>query len=354
MATFRKRGNSWEAQVRRVGFPPVTKSFRNKKTAEAWARQIEQELERTGVLVDRRRLRAATLMDICVRYEGEVSVRKRARDREHYFLRSICRSPLATISLETLSAEHIAAYRDLRLRTLKPASVCRELALLRHVVEIARREWGYPLPSNPVKDVRLPRLPTHRTRRLENNELDRILAVAAQLRNNLAAPLITLAVETGMRRGELLDAKWSNLNEKDATLFLPTTKNGHSRHVPLSPLALAALNRLPRTCDRIIPMTANAVRLMWERLLRRAEVHDLHFHDLRHEAISRFFEIGLSIAEVAAVSGHRDFRMLFRYTHPRPAHIARKLKLGVNNGRSEALQYQTRVPHPEAESTPGD
>lgn len=325
MASIRKRGEAWEVQIRRQGLPSTTKTFQSRKTAETWARQTEQEIERTGVVVDRTPLRTTTLHDLCARYEREVSSTKRAGDRDVYFFRNIVRSPLGRLALDAIRPDNVAAYRDARLKAVGPASVCRELALLRHVLEVARKEWGYPFVSNPVKDVRFPRLPAHRTRRPTSEELDRILAVAGKYPNRLITPLIVLALETGMRRGELLSARWDGLSLRDATIHLPITKNGFPRLVPLSPIALATISALPRSGDRILPITDNAARLAWGRIVKRAGVSDLHFHDLRHEAISRFFELGLSITEVATVSGHRDFRMLFRYTHPRASEIAQKL-----------------------------
>ncbi|MCB8819547.1 site-specific integrase [Microvirga rosea] len=137
--------------------------------------------------------------------------------------------------------------------------------------------------------------------------------------------LIALAIETGMRRGELLSILWRDLDEAARTLTLRTTKNGHPRTIPLTAEALRVLGEIPRTTERVFPVTPNAVRLAWERLVTRAGVGDLRLHDLRHEAISRFFEMGLSVPEVALISGHRDPRMLFRYTHPRPEDIAQKL-----------------------------
>ncbi len=138
--------------------------------------------------------------------------------------------------------------------------------------------------------------------------------------------MIRLAVETGMRRGELLAIRWADVNLPARRLQLRVTKNGRSRTVPLSPAAVQVLAGLPRRGDAVIPVTANAFRLAWERLKRRAGVRDLRFHDLRHEAISRFFEKGLSLPEVALISGHRDPRMLLRYTHPRAEEIAQKLR----------------------------
>ena len=121
--------------------------------------------------------------------------------------------------------------------------------------------------------------------------------------------IIEIAIETGMRRGEILNIKKEHI--KADTLLIPITKNGHQRTIPLTERAKYILNKskLP------FPMSANAVRLAWERLKNKANIKDLHFHDLRHEAISRFFEKGLSIPEVALISGHKDVRMLFRYTH---------------------------------------
>ena len=128
-----------------------------------------------------------------------------------------------------------------------------------------------------------------------------------------------------MRRSELLAMEWVDLNLGARTIRLTKTKNGHPRTVPLSSIAVRLLMDVPRTEARVFPITANAFRLAWERVRRRAGVAGLRFHDLRHEAVSRFFEKGLTMPEVAAISGHRDPRMLMRYTHPRPEAIADKL-----------------------------
>ncbi len=144
-------------------------------------------------------------------------------------------------------------------------------------------------------------------------------------RNKLLEPIIQFAIETGMRRGELLNIRWSDVDLDRHTLHIPETKNGHPRTVPLSPEAIQVLGSVARDDERVFPTTPNALRLAWKRLTKRAGVNDLHFHDLRHEAISRFFERGLTIPEVALISGHRDFRQLFRYTHLRAEDVAKKL-----------------------------
>jgi len=128
-----------------------------------------------------------------------------------------------------------------------------------------------------------------------------------------------------MRRGELLAMEWKHVDLERCTVLLPRTKNGHARTVPLSPVAGHVLNELPRTDARCLPISANAVRLAFDRLRKRAEINDLRLHDLRHECVSRLVERGLSIAEVQMVSGHRDVSMLLRYTHLQTDDIVAKL-----------------------------
>ena len=109
-----------------------------------------------------------------------------------------------------------------------------------------------------------------------------------------------------MRRGEILAIKWDDVNLPKRWLLIPFSKNGHSRRIPLSNRAVEILEAREQTDARVFPIAANALRLSWKRLIKRAGISDLHFHDLRHEAISRFFELGLTVPEVAAISGHRD------------------------------------------------
>lgn len=328
MPTLRKRGDSWQAQIRRDGAKPISRSFRLKADALAWARQTEAEIERAGFSTDRRQLRALTVGDLLCRYLDTITPHKRSAPIETFRIGVILREKLAEVSLASLRPSHIAEHRDNRLRRVKPETVRKDLALLRHLFEIARREWGLPLADNPAAEVRKPQPPQARARRLDPGEQEKLQRALATCRNPCLRALMTLALETGMRRGELLAARWEHLDMERRTLLLPLTKNGHAREVPLSPIAVALLDQLRASGaegGRILDTTASAVRQAWVRLTRRAKIANLHFHDLRHEAISRLFEKGLSIPEVAVVSGHRDFRMLQRYTHLRAEDIAAKL-----------------------------
>jgi len=211
------------------------------------------------------------------------------------------------------------------LKVVKPASVRRELVVLRHVFEVARTEWGMPIHTNPVHQIKLPNDSKPRERRLEDGDNARLADALSSKSAWYLRPLVALAIETGMRRGELLSIRWKDVDLTAPTIRILKTKNGHPRTIPLTPKAVEILASLERRDERVFPVTPNAVRLAWERLRRRAGLEDLRLHDLRHEAVSRFFEYGLTVPEVALISGHRDPRMLSRYTHLRPEKVAEKL-----------------------------
>ena len=181
--------------------------------------------------------------------------------------------------------------------------------------------------ANPVDRVKMPPSSPARNRRLESGEFDRLEEAAKLTKNPHIWPVIVFAIETGMRRGEILGLRWEHVDLDRRIAFLPLTKNGSSREVPLSTKAVEVLARQRQRNDTPspFPVTPNGFRLAWDRLRSRAGLSDLRFHDLRHEAISRFFELGLNIPEVAVISGHKDPRMLFRYTHLRAVDLVNRL-----------------------------
>lgn len=326
MATYRKRGNKWQVQIRRTGHQLLTKTFTLKADAEAWVREKDAELDRRSLSVDIKALERITLANLMRRYRDTVTPGKRGCDVETIRLNALLRHRVVALRLSDLSATRFNQYRDERLRVVGAGTVLRELNLIQSIIETARKEWGIPLVANPLASVRKPQAPKARDRRLEEGELQALLAGCAKCRNKTLAPMITLAVETGMRRGELLNIRWSDVNLGERTLHIPKTKNGHPRTIPLTPLAVETLRKLKaKENPSPLPMSVDSFKMAWRRLVARTKIADLRFHDLRHEAVSRFFEMGLSIPEVALISGHRDPRMLFRYTHLRADELAAKL-----------------------------
>lgn len=272
--------------------------------------------------------RRITFRDVIERYLREVAPSKRGGRIEEYHLRRIRRHPITDKSVRRLKPADLGAYRDLRLTEIGPGTVRKEFGILAVILERARREWGL-LETNPVRDVRLPPMPRPRTRRLEArfNEPERLFAACLASENPYLLPIVELALETAMRRGELLSLVWEHVDLERRTALLPETKNGHARVVPLSSKAMTVLNGLiPRPTGPVFPdVTSEAIKRAFIRAARRAGLEDFRFHDLRHEATTRLFEKGLAMMEVASITGHRDPRKLRGYTHLAAEALAKKL-----------------------------
>ncbi|SEF13113.1 Site-specific recombinase XerD [Burkholderia sp. WP9] len=326
MASIRKRSNKWQARVCRAGYPAETKSFNVRADAERWARSVETETDR-GSFVSRSEAEANTLEDIIERYITDVCPTRRSGADEISRLRATCRTKLAKLSMAALTPKAVAAYRDERLKKVKPATVIRELAYLSAIINHARRELDINI-ANPVSLIRKPPSPQGRDRVLTDDEETRLLATLAPTgrRNTWLLPATILSLETAMRRGELIELRWSNVNLDAQTAYLPITKNGTARTVPLSKKAVSILADLPRSINgRVIPVKGNTLHAAFRKACKRANIADFHWHDLRHTAITRLARKLPNLIELAVVSGHRNLGMLKRYYHPSATELARKL-----------------------------
>ncbi len=327
MATILKRNGKFQVQVRRKGFPVTCRTFHLRSDAIEWARHMETKADRGDLPTSRKALDVIKLRDILNRYLTEVTALKRSADNEAALLKAFLRQPLADLALSKLTTSHFQIYREKRLKKVKNGTANREMSIIKHALDLAEREWGVPIAVNPITKLKKLKVSNARTRRLNDEEYQVLIGNIECCRNPHLISLIKFAVETGMRRGEMLRIEWPDINFQAKTLHIPITKNGHSRVIPLTSKAVQILSALftSDNAQRPFPISDNAAKLCWQRLLKRCKIDDLHFHDLRHEAISRFFEKGLSVPEVALISGHRDFRMLFRYTHMNAESIAKKL-----------------------------
>ena len=326
MATFRFRSNRWQARVRRLGQPDETRSFLTHQEAERWARSVESEMDR-GSYVSHTEAQRTTLADLIQRYMAEVLPSMKGAPEDSIRLRAICRRPICKNSIAALTPTKIAAYRDLRLTEVAPGTVVRELAYLSSIINHGRREWGIHA-NNPVALVRKPAQPKGRERVLTSAERLRLLAELQPTgrRNVWMLSVVVLALETGMRRSELLALRWGDINLDRRTATLHMTKNGESRVVPLSTSAVQTLETMPRSiCGAVFPITACALAANFDKAVERAKLPDLHFHDLRHTAITHMATKLPNLIELAAVSGHKSLKMLQRYYHPDVGDLARKL-----------------------------
>ncbi|RWQ35752.1 MAG: site-specific integrase [Mesorhizobium sp.] len=337
MATLRKRNGRWQVQVRRQGFPIQSRSFLSKADANEWARTIERQHDRHELGPDRKALKSMTLFDLVTRYRDEVVPKKKGCAVETILLNRFLRYPICQKTLFDLSTADFAAYRDQRLgepkhrsdKPVTPKSLKRELSPLSHMFRHAVVEWEIPV-RNPLEGLKLRVVDNKRERRLRAGELERLLEAAKKGRNKLVAPIILFAVETAMRRGEILSIQFRHVDFERLSLVIPESKSGYSRLIPLTKQATSILEAVwaedVKPTDFAFPVTPIAMRLQWDRLTKRAGIDGLNFHDLRHEAISRLFELGLTIPEVASISGHRTLAQLMRYSHASQDAVRLKLQ----------------------------
>jgi integrase len=324
VATFRKRNGKWQVIVRHKSIGTVSRSFIAKTQAIKWGLEQEERIER-GIFGCIEPSEVA-LSELLQRYSKEITPAKRGAAIERYRLRRLINDPISRCSIDQLTSQLLASFRDKRLKDGQRACQL-DLILIRHCLRIAISEWGLRLSVNPVDQIKKPPSPRPRERRLNDGEYKRLEEASTLTHNPHIWPVVIFAIETGMRRSEILSLTWDNISLEQQLAYLCLTKNGTSRAVPLSKKAVDVLRGQGSRQDTPtpFPVNANALRLAWERLRKRADLCDLRFHDLRHEAISRFFELGLSVPEVAVISGHKDARMLFRYTHLKAGNIIAKL-----------------------------
>ena len=360
MAQITKRGDlQWRARVRVNGYPDQSRTFMYRDDAEKWARATERELETAG-FVDRREAEKTTLRSVLERYSREVTPSKKSAEIEAVKIGVLLRDKALTgLKMSAISSSAIAAWRDRRSVDVGASTIIRELGILSAVLNHARREWGIHV-ENPIRYVKRPPAPRARDRRMTAEEEAYLLAeltVEGDRTRSLAGtfnksgpqnpwlvPVIRMAIETAMRRGELLALSWENVDLKRCVAHLSETKNGDARDVPLSSHAVGILKSLPRNiAGPVFPTTADAIKCGYRRALKRARakyvddckeagtrpspkfLHDLRVHDMRHEATSRLATKLPNLIELAAVTGHRDLRMLKRYYHPRAEDLAKKL-----------------------------
>jgi hypothetical protein len=183
MATIRKRGDRWHVQVRRKGSPSVTRSFLKKSDAQTWARHTESIVDKHGLPPDRAVLDQVTIAELFIRYRDEVIPNKRGQRNGTLTINAFLRHALAQVRISDLTVAQVASYRDERLRAVKATTLNRQLDVFRHVLKVARNDWGLPLLENPFAQVTRPRMDSSRSRRIQSGEWDRLETACRQCRN---------------------------------------------------------------------------------------------------------------------------------------------------------------------------
>jgi len=346
MATLVKTpSGTWKAVIRKNGWPTTSKTFRTKRDAEDWSRRTEDEMVR-GVYIQRSGSERMTLEAALNRYLSDITpTKKPTTQRGEISKAKKIIEHLGKYSLAALSAEIIAGYRDKRLNepgrdgNISNNTVRLELALLSHLYTVAIQEWGLGLTFNPVLNIRKPSPGDGRDRRLSTEEERRLVSAVNAHSNPMLGWIVRIALETGMRSSEITSLRLPQVDLVKRVIRLADTKNDSARTVPLNKRATevfqAALKfpARPNDCHLVFfgepgkdgRRRPYAFTKVWGVLKKKLGMPDLRFHDLRHEAVSRLVEGGLSDQEVSAISGHKSMQMLRRYTHLRAEDLVSKL-----------------------------
>jgi integrase len=370
MPRIRTRNGRHTAEVRYKGVV-IAQTFHSKTAADVWGKKVEVAIEagkwpdpdlipphlrgkwglveaEAAPIDDSQPHPGWTLDQALDHYLRTVTEGKKGYQQEKTRIAWWRRQDLAAKRLDEVTPEDIQAHVGRRMAEGRASSTVRnEVFLISGLYEVARERptqngWGLTELVNPVPHVRLPEPPAPRKRRLEDaehddghGEEDRMLdAVRAGADGEEMALVCILALDTGMRLSELLDIRVGQIKRTRGGRYIqrPDSKNGHARKVVLTSRAAATLDTLlaalPKDAAkdrRLFTLDANQVDYRWRSARKAAGVTGLHFHDLRHEGLSRMAEKGLTIGELAEQSGHRTAQVLLRYVNAKVSEVAKKL-----------------------------
>lgn len=313
MASITKRKGRYQVQVRRVGHPSRAKSFHYLADAKKWALKIERDLELEPQLASEAS-KQFTFFELADRFDEVVINGLKSASRERSRLR-LMKNRLGDVPISQIDAQYLASYRDARTDLVSSQTIKHEVNMIRRVLRFGIQECGLRLAEG-IPAIRLAKLPRGRSRRLQDGEYDQLIAnLSAEMRD-----VVDLALETGMRRSELLQLMPEHVSVTNRLVRVIDPKNGVDRNIPLTGKAYKIVcARLAGA--KVFSLQPDNVTKSFLKACRSAGIAGLRFHDLRHEAISRLFEKGLSVAQVASISGHSDYRMLARYVHLGPVNF---------------------------------
>lgn len=304
-------------------------TFDSRRKATAWIAIREEELAQPGALDDPTN---PTLADVIDQY---ITTSRREIGRtKAQVLAAVKRDSIASKRCAAITSADMVAYAERLMNGRSPQTVANYLSHLGSVFAIARPAWGYPLDPQAARDAMavakrlgLVSKSRARDRRPALDELDRLMRHFGQIRSRRrdSVPMqaiVAFAIYSTRRLDEITRIVWSDLDEAGSRVMVrdmkhPGDKLGNDQWLDLPPEALAVALTQPRTGDRIFPYSPETIGTSFTRACAALGIDDLHFHDLRHHGVSRLFEIGNSIPHVAAVSGHRSWQSLKRYTHLR-------------------------------------
>lgn len=341
MPTIRKRGNVYQVQVRLKKQGTIifqeSATFPTQREAKAWGYALESKIKRHGV--SEYKAAGTTVSDLVLAWqEAKEKIKPVSKGLQHS-VGAIMKSPFAHTPVSVLKPKDITQWAISLHGYLNPSTILHHLMVLRSAFSSAKALQDIDASVDVVADaakhlrhLKVTAKSASRDTRVSDAEID--LIVQDFMGRFMEIPMhviVPLLVALPRRREEMLTACWSNYTGK--TLTLIDTKNpnmARNEVIPVPPKAKVIIDALPRIDARILPYKPESVSAAFQRCVRRLGLQHIRLHDLRHEGISRLFEEGLAIQEVALISGHLNWAMLRRYTHLKPNDVLEKL-----NARSE-------------------
>jgi integrase len=343
MASIEKRTSSdgetsYRVKVRMKGFPAQSATFERLTDARRWAQQTESAI-REGRHFKTTEAKRHTLAELIDRYCKDVLPNKPKIARDQTQQLTWWKDEIGSHVLADVTPSLIAQCRDKlaggitsRGKPRTPATVSRYMAALSAAFTAAVKEWGW-VEDSPMRKVTKPKEPRGRVRFLSDDERSRLLQACKESSNPYIYLVVVLALSTGMRQGEIMNLSWVDVDLNQGRAILHETKNGERRAVAITGHALELLQELGKVrridCNLLFPAKQNApqkpidLRTPWETAVRKAELQDFKFHDLRHSAASYLAMNNASLAEIAEVLGHKTLQMVKRYAHLSEGHTAR-------------------------------
>lgn len=326
----------YKAQVRLKGHPIQTATFERLTDARLWAKNIESAIHE-GRHFKSSEAKKRTLKELIERYEREILPSKPRAKQESQF--AWWKEQLGRYVVADITPSLIGEYRDKLLNSItmrgtkrSEGTVIRYLAALSHAFSVARNEWGW-IEQNPIEKVRKPSPSRGRVRYLNTDERLRLLEACKTSSNPFLYPIVVLALSTGLRKSEILNIKFTDIDFERGKIIIPITKNGERQCVPLKGLALELLKAIFEKNSlnlSFIFLGKNGqngqkpidIRFAWESALKRADIQDFKFHDLRHSAASYLAMNGATLAEIAQALNHKTLNMVKRYSHLSEEHTS--------------------------------
>ena len=341
MASIERRKNkegktSYRVKVRLKGYPAQSASFERRSDAKNWA-QLTESAIKEGRHFKTTEAKRHTLAEVVDRYIQDVLPTKPKSEKAQKRQLLWWREAIGSYLLADVTPSLVAEQRDKLLRGItpkgtqrSPSTVNRYLAAMSHAFTVAMKEWGW-VEDTPFRKITKPKESRGRVRFLSDDERKRLLVSCREHNNPFLYAIVVVALSTGARQGEILNLRWKDIDMKRGMITLYETKNNEIRAIPLRGHAFEVvqdLNKVRRIdTDLVFPSNRNpskpiSIQMIWERAMRRAEIEDFRFHDLRHSAASYLAMSGASLAEIAAVLGHKTLQMVKRYAHLSEQHTS--------------------------------